>query len=426
MADSSRGSVIIEPVMRRLASESGRPAASFERDARAAMERFRAAAREVVVAVLGTAHVRAADLAGGLGLDNRLAWKLVKILSAEDVLAAAKYLPGERGVGLFLDGATQRGAPEDAVRHARRAFDGIEEIVREQAGNRRSFNMMVAGHAPDAPGGAGLEHRKGAFEHNGYIWGVQARVQIHSYVIQPSGDGENLDIAVVRGFAGLRRVRPQVPWRISRFYSIDEAGRVRGAFEREPLDPACGKDEAPLLRRFCSKPLPAVRRQVGQSGIVDHVLADSDVGNAGSVTCLTGEVLRRAEPCHPVPELPELGTIAPLRTPCEALVMDVFLHRGFFGVVVPRLRLLSDLFNETLGAHYTDADRLPAECGVERLSDGPHTPPIREFRDYADVIAFSFDRLGWERDRFSCYRVRLPYPPIPASLIVDFPLPARG
>lgn len=415
----------MDPVSRRPPTHTADRGATFESEVRAALERFRTAARELVVPALGKHDVRAADLVEAFGIDNRLAWKFVKILTADDLLAAVKYLPGERGVGLFLRAAEAREAGLPAIEAARAAFASFEEFVRQEAGDRRSFNMMVTGHAaaPDEAGAA--EHRRGAFEHNGYVFGVQARVQIHTYLIQPHRDGGHLDIAVIRGFVGLRRVRPNVPWRISRFYSIDQRGRVRGDFEREPLDTGCGPDGVPLLSRFCSRPTPQVRRRQGPHGITDYVLAESDVGNALSVTCLTGEVMRRAEPCHSTPEYPDLGTIVPLRTPCELVVMDVFLNRGFFGEVTPALRLLNDLFNESLGSTYIEGDALPCPAESERMSAGARIPRIREFPDYAPAVLHSFERLGWDPVAFDCYRVRLPFPPVPASLIADFPLPPR-
>ena len=405
---------------------SSTPKPSFEGQARFLLRRYQSAMRDVIGPLLAAHPIRAADLVEALGVDTRLAWKFVKILDATDPLSVVKYLPGERGARLFMRAAERRNAPAAPIAEARAAFAALEEFVQEEAGDRQSFEMMVTGHAPDQSLDMGLEHRRGAFEYNGYIWGVQARMQIHTYLIQPSGDDEHLDVAVIRGFLDLRRIRPQTPWRISRFYSIDDAGRVRTEFSREPLDPACSDDDVPLLRAFCSQPLPSVRRVVGPQGIIDHVLAESDVGNAQSMTCLTGELIRRAEPCYADDANSGLGTLAPLRTPCELITMDVFVRADLLGVGQPALRLFSDMFNETLGAHYTDADRLPCACRVERVADGPDVPPLREMPKYAGMIQACFDHLAWDAAAFKCYRACLRYPPIPAALIIDFPLPRRG
>ncbi|MCG3123763.1 MAG: hypothetical protein GIKADHBN_02184 [Phycisphaerales bacterium] len=402
-------------------SESG----SFDRDARTVLQRVQRSIRDMISPTLGKFDVRAADLVEVFSLDNRLAWRIVKVLNAKSPLSAAKYLPGERGLGLLLQGAERAHASASSMRAVREAFEQLDTFVSRQAGDRRSFTMMVSGHTVDEGEDSGLEHRRGAFEHSGFIWGVQAKVQIHSYIIRPSEDGQHLDFGIVRGFIDLRRVRPRVPWRISRFCSIDETGKVRSEFEREPLDEGCAPGDIPLLRRFCSQPLPLVRRQTGSHGIVEFVLAESDVGNEQAVTCITGELIRRAEPAYPTPEYQGLGTFVTLRTPCQLAIMDVFLDRRFFGLVDPTLLFVNNLFESNLSPHTSDLDRLPCPCRIERLSDGV-IPAIREFSRYEDMMDQCFSRLGQDKSFFSCYRARLAYPPVPTTLVADFPLPPRA
>ncbi|MGD8453379.1 MAG: hypothetical protein PVJ57_16325 [Phycisphaerae bacterium] len=397
----------------------------FEAKAREVLSRVRAALAEVIASLVGHHDVRAADLVQSIGVDSRLAWKFVKVLEPRDPLRAMKYVPGERGIRLFLRAAARGKAPRPAVDEARRAFADLQAFMQSEAGSRKLFDMIVNGHTRAADIDVGLEQRKTAYEANSYIWGVQARMQVHTYLIQPSGDGETIDAAVIRGFVDLRRVRPQVPWRISRFYTIDDAGEVRGEFPREPIDPGAAQLDVPLVTGFCSQPLPTVRRCVGPFGIIDNVLAESGVSKAQSVTCLTGEVIRRAEPCYPDERHGGLGTKAPLRTPAKLVVMDVFLNRELFGEISPGLRLASDMFTENLGTHYTEADLLPIAARVERLSCRPDVPPIREMGRYRELISYCCERLGWKTADFDCYRVRLAFPPVPAALLVDVPLPTR-
>ncbi|MGD8450724.1 MAG: hypothetical protein PVJ57_02800 [Phycisphaerae bacterium] len=398
---------------------------SFENQAAEVMQRVRAAVEHLVTRVTGRTHTRSSDLVDALTVDPRLAWKFVKIIQPGDPLAAIRYVPGPRGIKLFLNAAARRPGVAPAIAAAKEAFGDFEALVRREGGDRRSFDMMVAGHSQTDRGDVDLEHRKGAFTHNSYIWGVQARAQIHTYLVQPSGDGEHLDAAVVRGFVRLRRVRPHTPWRISRFYTIDDSGEVHGEFARSPIDPP-DEDAVPLLRRFCSKPMPQVRREVGPHAVIDYVLAESDVGNTGAVTCLTGELIRKAEPCFADDLHAVLGTKTPLRTPCEVVVADLFLRRDFFGQISPSLRLVSDLFSERMGIIYGPTDQLPLQDQVESLGGGPYVAPMPEMPRYAEMIQHCGDRLGWNLEQFDCYRVRVQYPPVPAALVVHSPLPPRS
>ena len=155
------------------------------------------------------------------------------------------------------------------------------------------------------------------------------------------------------------------------------------------------------------------------------MLAETDVGNSQAVTCLTGEVIRRVEPCYPDERHRCLGTKMPLRTPCEVAVMDVFLRRDFFGPVEQEIRLASDMFKETMAVMYSELDELPIHERVAFLGSGVLNVQIREMPNYPEVIEHAFTRLGWQSEEFDCYRLQMQYPPIPTALIVDSPLPPR-
>jgi len=404
-----QGSQVVEP--------------TFESQASEIMQRVRSAVAHLSARLTGKSNARAADLVEALQIDTRLAWKFVKIVEKQDALVAVRYVPGPRGVKLFLNAAARKPGATSAVEAAKAAFQEFDALVRREAGDRRSFDMMAANHERSSGGDLDLEHRKGAFTHNSYIWGVQAQAQVHTYLIRPSDDGEHLDAAIVRGFVGLRRVRPHIPWRISRFFTIDDTGHVRSDFTREPIDDGAG--EVPLLRAFCSRPLPRVRRIVGQEGVIDYVLEESDVGNTRAVTCLTGELIRKAEPCYPDERHAGLGAKTPLRTPSEAVVTDLYLDRNHFRDASPSLTLVSDMFAERLGMVYTKTDELPLADPVETLGSAAEAPPVPEMPHYSEMIRHCFTQLGWDARQFNCYRVRVEYPPLPTALILDTPLPAR-
>ena len=400
---------------------------SFEDRTNAVMQRVRGALGELITRVTRSPRARAHDLVETLTIDSRLAWKFVKIVEEKNALGAVRYIPGPRGIKLFLKAAAKRPGIASAVESARDAFGVFDELVRHEAGDRRSFEMMVTGHIGSAGAAAEIEHRKGAFQHGSYIWGTQARVQIHTFIIQPSGDGEHLDAAILRGFVDLRRIRPHIPWRISRFYTINDLGQVQTQFAREPLDPVDGpvEDAVPLLRDFCTTPVPDVRRIRGSAGVVEDVLAESDVGNSQAVTCLTGEIIRRVEPCYASDEHRFLGMRMPMRTPCEVAVMDIFLKRDFFGRPKSSVRLFSDLFKESMGVLYSEPDELPTHEDIAFLGAGVLNVQIREMPKYTEIVEHAFDRLGWRSDTFDCYRLQMQYPPIPTALSVDNPLPPR-
>lgn len=404
--------------------------ASFRTRADEILRRVQTAVGNVIVPLVGSRSVRSADLVESLGLDTRLAWKLTKVMDLPDPIESARYVPGPRGVKLFLQAAARRKAPEPALQEAHKAFTSLQRLIDTEAGDRRSFDMMIAGYTDNAAAGqvdAGLEHRRGAFEHNGFIWGVQARAQLRTSIVGPAKDGVHIDAAVLSGFIDLRRIRPQTPWRISRFFTVDDAGHIAGTFDREPIDPAAAESAngLPLLREFCSKPLPEVYRTTGPQGVVDYRLAGNEVGNSTSITCITGEIIRQAEPLYPDESHKELCVHTALRTPCEAVIVDVMVDRTIFKSSTPRAELVSDLFNDGLARQYSELDRLPFLGQVEALGACEPVAPVREMDTYQAMIAASFQRLGWDARNFDLYRIYLRYPPIAAAVMIWLPLPER-
>ena len=132
----------------------------FELQAREILAQVRTAIRGLVVPLVGKSDVRVSDLVQTFTLDTRLAWKLVKVLTATDGLRAVKYLPGQRGVRLFLRSAARLKAPAPSIKSVQTAFDTLQAFIEQEAGDRYSFDMIAAGHATETEDDPGLEHRR--------------------------------------------------------------------------------------------------------------------------------------------------------------------------------------------------------------------------------------------------------------------------
>lgn len=393
------------------------------------MQRLQSAISAVIRAVPGAHIDRAARLAEEFDLASGLAWKIFKSAQGDDPHSAAQYLPGREGVRIFLQAARKRKVAADVLDRAERGFGDFEEFVRAQAGSRRSFNMLVAGQSRVERERADLTHRKGAFENLSYIWGVQARSLVRTYVLQASSDGQNFDLLTIRGFVDMRRIRSVVPWCMSRTYSVDDAGQIQSAGVREPLEPpnttAVGCAELPLLTRFCSSPDIQFQRIRRPSGVDDYLLVDDRVGNTGLTTCFTGEVLRCAEPRYRDATHAELLFMPPVRTPCETFLMDVIVHRELFGPLHLESALYCDAGMRDPTEPFYEWEKLPMFERPDYLGTdltGVHAPEVPR---YLELIRYAFERVGWDSSQFDAYRLRVSYPPVPATITLSHPLPQR-
>ncbi|MFH0945391.1 MAG: hypothetical protein V2A76_09365 [Planctomycetota bacterium] len=377
-----------------------------------------------------------ADLADGptrfarsLKVDTKLAWKIIHLLEERDLFEAGRFVPGTAAFRRFLQAASRHRLPAELMRAARNASAEFEALVKLHAGDRRSFDLMLAGQTEGDQLRPEMEQRKAAYHSNSFLWGVQAKAQIKTAIITPSADPDRFDAALINGFIGLRRIRAHVPWRITSTYSVDDFGVVRAELAREPLDPdgvaGTGGITAPLLTRFCTQPLPKLEPVTQRDGAVDFGLAQGPLGRRASETCLIGEVVRAAEPRYQQPGFEYNAIYVRMRTPCEVLVLDVLVDQELFDPATYRARLFSDLFTGQLLTQHLDCDALALHEKVEHLGAGLNSAHLSFMPRYREMLQYVFERTGWPAGRFHVHRIRIEYPITPTSLILRHRLPEK-
>jgi hypothetical protein len=402
---------------------------AFEEHARRTIHAVRSAVGELIEA-LPCDVSQPRDLAQALGIDKTLAWKFSRLIRVADPFAAANHVPGSAGIQIFLDAARRESVPAPLIEAAARSLKEFERLIDVHAADRASLGMMLASCARHVPDRTALTHRRAAFRANSFIWGVQAKTQLKTDFLCPGAAKGMLDIATVRGFIDLRRIRANVPWVVARAKFMDDDGQQRRALNRESIDPPGESSEddvaVPLLRGFCTRPLPRFRRVSRMQGFVDDEIVGGSVGNTAATTYVTGEVVREAVPYYRDEHNRFGESVARVHTPCEVLVLDQIVHESLFSDFNPQVSVCSELSGEMPPPeHAQDRLTLPVNVTVEYLGNGPaalHTPDVPR---YVELGRYVFERLGWDGDRFRVHRLRLAYPPIPAAVAVLHELPAR-
>jgi hypothetical protein len=403
-------------------------ALAFPQQAAEVARNLRSAVGAVLNATPGLTDRRPVGLRETLRIDGNLAWKIARVLKAEDPFVAARHLPGTEGFRIFLLATTAAGAPKGLVTAAHAAFDSFMELKRTHAGSRTALCMMLDAQAQEGGALSDLEHRRKAFEANSFIWGVQARANFKLNVVAPATDSNFMDLGSIRGFVDLRRIRPNVPWRIFQTSTFNDSGNLRTEFTREPLVNATdvpGTDAyLGLIPDFCSRPLPQCRQVNGPRGERRFELAEGAVGNIGILTCVFGEIIRCVEPRFCCDGLRQFAISNHLRTPVEFAITDLVLHRDLFGPdAALDFRVYSDLFADQTAPTYFAGDLLPVRETVQRLGCASESPPSPEIPRHNDMLRLVFDRCGWNPEDFEVFRVVMHYPPIPANLRFTRDLP---
>jgi hypothetical protein len=97
----------------------------------------------------------------------------------------------------------------------RQAYGRRENTNRMTRNDGNVLSVYLAWASQAMNDRAELSYRQAAFEALSYVWGVHARVALRIDVLAPSADPAMWDIATIRAFVDLRRVRPNVSWRIA-------------------------------------------------------------------------------------------------------------------------------------------------------------------------------------------------------------------
>lgn len=398
---------------------------AFEEDLRTSLVALRGAIGAVVEA-LPSYPRRAPDLARELGLERNLAWKMFRLVNQPDALEAARFVPGAASIDTFLDAAVRRGVREELAARVRESASRHAEVVRLHAGDRASADIMLGSRGGDS---GELALRRAAFRAASYVAGVQAQTHLQTFILAPSATDPNvMDGVGMKGLVELRRMRPDAPVVIGKSMATDDAGNVLSRPETEPVDgPLPAGRHVALLEEFCSRPLPVFRRVPGEWGFVEDELVEGPVGKTGSITFMSGDVLRSFAPRFATGDDRTMDMVTRVRTPAAVLVCDLLMHEAFFGDVEVRASVYDDLLGDAMrrGAA-RERYRLASLGKVERLGRAPAAVQSPDVPRYSRMMQHVMDRLGWEAERFEVHRVRIEMPFLPTSVVMTIDLPERG
>lgn len=373
-----------------------------------------------LLAEAGLSGARPTKVGRELGLDKTLAWKVVRFMEDEDLAGAARHMPGSGGVEILLKAVRKKGIDAEQIDAVRQADRDLRSFMEQHAGDRRSFEAMLASGGRDER--IESEERRAYYRAGSAIWGVRARVQFLTLALRPSEtDDGMLDAVQVSGLLDFERLRPDVPWIIRRLRASSDTGKGL-QFEREPLDPA-GKTgpTVPLLPAYCSEPLPELQQFTGSNGWVYDQIAPGPVGRSGALTCVTGEIYRAALPYRRSEDNTEARYTLTVRTPVEGVHFDLLLHRDLAHFESRETRVHGLLEDRPMGS--TSAEHrspLMAPSPTQFLGQPPTLQTTR-IPFYARMVGNALAKAGWgEAPDYRAFRADLDYPAAPCEVTMHF------
>jgi hypothetical protein len=372
---------------------------------------------------------KAADVSKVLGLSRKLGWQIWKVATSSDPFSAAQHLPSPAGVASFLAAAAPMGVAQPILAMAEAAAKRVDNLVSIHAGDRSSLELMIDSFAGERHETQEEVHRRNAFKANSYIFGSQLRTRLVLHVLKPGSESGRIDVAIVNGLYGLRRLRADAR-RLLFSTGVRDALRADGGgLKRESLastamDMNASMARMDLMPEFCSKPLPRIEASPPRDGYVDFELAQWPIGETGSVTMVSGEVFWNFASRYRRPGDIHANLVAHINRPTELLVHDVLVHKDLWQGIRPRALVYGELDRVTrVQSARRDDDRLHVKVTVDELGQGIAVAASPDVPQYAELLQAAFDRLAWSDQDFAVYRLRLSYPILPTAVVLQFDLP---
>lgn len=403
--------------------ETDVPGDAFVVDATAAFAAVQRALADLVDA-LPARPDRATDVQRALSVDYKLAWQVFNIARTTHPLSAAGHVPGPPSLKRLLAAAESVGVPFRLVRRVREAVGGFEEMIRAHAGNRASFDSMIAAVcACDSTDAIDLLHRRNTYRGNVHIWGLQVETFYAAVFIRRSASGKGTDECAINFKLGLRRHRPDVSAVVHGYRH--HSSTPEPIATRIPLRPdAMDQYGAPLLSEFSTNPLPRLRTTRYDDGWTNSELIGDAIGLRSAVDLCFASAGRDVPFSYDVDGRHLFRSAVTFATPAALLVSDLLVHRSSFGAVQPELVVHRSVPGDESPAIAGRAQRLPTRDKIVALdvkgekSASPDVPRVPE------MLRFACGELGWNLDEFDLFRVRMQYPVLNSVVRQQFHLPS--
>ena len=379
-----------------------------------------------VIASAGADPAKTRDTARRLDLSNNLVWPVSRFINADDILTAGSEVIDRVKFEKICDACEAKGAAPNLVHQARQAIDKFEEVITLSAGDRQSFSLMLTGLGHEDVTQRQENTRKMAFLSNSSLWGVQCRLSFKTVIFAPNTEEpDQVDAIRIFGMVDFRRLRP-IPWPLYRMHGYFDDGSIRPGTGIPIEPPVDDMGSIPLLRNFCSEPLPAlksVKRDYGRR----FDLCAGPIGNAGLLTCVIADRLVKWQSIYRTPEKNEfMGSLFDLVTPLEYMLFDVFVHKDLPFTSAPESALFDRLTAPRGLDPENDAFRqLPLSNKVLQLGPGLLGNSSAHYPRYAQLMEYVFQRANLVPGDYQGYRLSIRYPQIPTAADLQWRLSER-
>ncbi len=393
----------------------------FEAEAAKAVDELRLASRAILAGLSGGPST-AAELASYFGLSRKLGWQVWTMAAASSAAEAVGVIPGRGALAQFLRAAREHAVSGALILQLEDAIRGLEALAEVHAGDRSSLDTLlqaIAGAKGDVVPEATL---RTAYRANSDIFGIQVETCFLTTILWPGADPSRADVASLHGRVGLRRLRPNAPCVWTEFVCRGQTEEDSSVAHSSPLvqDAEAQGALTPMIPEFCSKPIPFMRVQAPRGGASLRAveLIEGPIGDTGTTTCITGEIIRNGTSRYAKPDGPPIYISAHLDTPTRLFIGDLLVHRDLAtSIELDAGALRASMEDRAEPRRIRGPERLSVTCAFERIGAGLASVKLREVSRYTELIDWTCRELSWDARQLEVYRLRVSYPVTPGTIM---------
>jgi hypothetical protein len=344
------------------------------------------------------------EMARALNIDKTLASRLLTALRADSPLTALSSLPGTAPLREFVRAARDHSANPRAAEDAERVLRAFDLELQRTFGTRTRLDAALADALPETR----RRHQEGArqavYRGMALIKGISIDLTSINWLVHPSRDNpDTVDILVLVGYVGIRRLRP--------------SARVRLSGRHSRAKPESG---AQLIPEFC-RPSSLAMSATTQGQFTYYELSSGSIRRDAASDVFLTEFLRSAAPTlNPQSAGRPLAMGNLVSHPCKRLSLNVMVHDDAWPDIDFSLRAY-----DTAGIGSvrppdpaSAAERLDISASVTRTRASVEALRSFPVPRYHEVIEHSASPLGWDLARFRMFTAEIVYPLYGADLLL--------
>ncbi len=359
-----------------------------------------------------------------LDIDKNIASAALRIVRAPDAPTVLAALPGVRATDLLLRAIRAAGASPDLVEGAERAHAALRQVLDSRGYDPRALRVLAAG-SQDSKRVRGELRRahRAAFEAGRVIWGYHLRARIGATLITPNADGEHCDMAAMTLLHDIDRLGPGPAQRVYapmiRWTGDTPAVAGAAALGSHPRIPA-------LVEKLSSARILPSEVDAGEGPEAGHAMFKArSASRTGPLDLAFGEVVPRIGTRFRGDDDTSAEVSLPIGMPMAFGIIDVLLHRDLPRGGDPVAAHFGSWVRPGAAATWSGALRLPLHDETQVVAPGELPHALRAAAPaYGELLQLGVRSLGkgLRLQDFECFRLAMPFPPMPTSLVMRWRL----